>query len=182
MLQLNNNLRFCPQCGAQGFSQRCEKSLVCSECGFTYFHNVAATVTGFIFYQDKLLLVKRGQQPCLGMLDLPGGFVDPNESNEQALIRELQEELQLRVDSLQYMFSFPNHYCYKEVSYPTLDSFFMIKLDALPELTIQQAELSGYCWLEPSEIDPEALAFDSHKKALATCIYPKSLELHGGGK
>ena len=166
MIQLNNNLRFCPQCGAQSFSQRCAKSLVCSECGFTYFHNVAATVTGFIFYQGKLLLVKRGQQPCLGMLDLPGGFVDPAESNEQALARELMEELQLQVESMEYLFSYSNTYTYKEVTYPTLDSFFMIKLSALPELIMQESEISDYCWLNPNDIEPETLAFDSHKKAL----------------
>ena len=170
MSAIDYQTRYCPKCGAHTLNQRCVKSFVCSACDFTYFHNVAATVTGFIFYDDKLLLVKRAQQPCLGMLDLPGGFVDPHESNEQALSRELQEELQLQIDSLQYMFSFPNSYCYKEVNYPTLDSFFMIKLSALPELTIQEEELSGYCWLKPSEIDREALAFDSHKKALAKCI------------
>jgi NAD+ diphosphatase len=175
MIQINNNLRFCPQCGAQSFSQRCEKSLVCSECGFTYFHNVAATVTGFIFYQDKLLLVKRGQQPCLGMLDLPGGFVDPHESNEQALVRELMEELQLRVDAMDYLFSYPNVYTYKTVSYHTLDSFFMIKLNALPELIIQESELRDYCWLKPSEIEPETLAFESHKKALKALMEKASM-------
>lgn len=170
MSELDYRKRYCPECGAQSLSQRCIKSFVCGECGFTYFHNVAATVTGFIFYQDQLLLVKRGQQPCLGMLDLPGGFVDPHESNEQALMRELQEELQLSVDNLQYMFSFANYYHYKDVHYPTLDSFFMIKLNYLPELTIQEAELSGYCWRKPADIDPQDLAFDSHKKALMACI------------
>lgn len=170
MLQINNQKRFCPQCGAQHFIQRCEKSLVCNDCGFTYFHNVAATVTGFIFCQDKLLLVKRGEQPCLGMLDLPGGFVDPMESNEKALIRELMEELQLPINQLDYLFSYPNTYTYKSVTYPTLDSFFMIELSELPKIKIQKSELSDYCWLDPNDIDPETLAFESHKKALKQVI------------
>lgn len=170
MLQITDNQRFCPQCGAQCFTQRCEKSMVCALCDFSYFHNAAATVTGFIFYQDKLLLVKRAQQPCLGMLDLPGGFVDANESNEQALKRELMEELQLTVDNMQYLFSYPNTYAYKAVTYPTLDSFFIIKLNSLPVLKIEESELSDYCWLVPSAIDPDTLAFDSHKKALKEVI------------
>jgi NAD+ diphosphatase len=110
MLQINNNLRYCPQCGAQRFELHCEKSLVCRDCGFTYFQNAAATVTGLIYFDNKLLLVKRAQQPCLGMLDLPGGFVDPHESNEFALQRELMEELQLKVDNMVYLFSYPNTY------------------------------------------------------------------------
>ena len=170
MSELDYRKRYCPECGAHSLSQHCIKSFVCSDCGFTYFHNVAATVTGFIFYNNKLLLVKRGQQPCLGMLDLPGGFVDPHESNEQALQRELHEELQLSVTQMHYLFSFANSYCYKGVSYPTLDSFFMIKLDALPELVLQLEEVSAYEWLNPRDIDLQSLAFESHKKALMTCI------------
>ena len=170
MTELDYRKRFCPECGAASLSQVSIKSFECGDCGFTYFHNVAATVTGFVFYDSKLLMVKRAQQPCLGMLDLPGGFVDPHESNEQALQRELQEELQLSVDKLQYMFSFANYYAYKDVNYPTLDSFFMIKLSERPELILQQQEVSDYYWLDPKQIDPQSLAFASHRKALMACI------------
>jgi hypothetical protein len=42
----------------------------------------------------------------------------------------------------------------------------MIKLNSLPELKIQESELSDYCWLDPHDIELDTLAFDSHKKAL----------------
>lgn len=40
----------------------------------------------------KLLLIKRGDHPCLGQWALPGGFVDSQESLEEAALRELKEE------------------------------------------------------------------------------------------
>jgi ADP-ribose pyrophosphatase YjhB (NUDIX family) len=40
----------------------------------------------------KLLMIKRGDHPCIGQWALPGGFVEMNESLEQAAVRELKEE------------------------------------------------------------------------------------------
>lgn len=40
----------------------------------------------------KLLMIKRGGHPCLGMWALPGGFSNPNESVDSAAARELEEE------------------------------------------------------------------------------------------
>lgn len=40
----------------------------------------------------KLLMIKRGDHPCIGQWALPGGFVEMNESLEHAAVRELKEE------------------------------------------------------------------------------------------
>lgn len=50
----------------------------------------------------KLLVIRRKYAPFQGMLALPGGFVNLNETVEQAAIRELEEEtgLQISVDAL----------------------------------------------------------------------------------
>lgn len=40
----------------------------------------------------RLLLIRRGNHPCLGMLALPGGFANKNEPLEQTAARELLEE------------------------------------------------------------------------------------------
>lgn len=161
---------YCACCGRQGLKPRCEKSFVCQHCGFTYFHNVAAGVAAFIQYDGKVLLVKRGLEPSKGMLDLPGGFVDPNESNEEALRRELVEELQLKVKHVSYLFSFPNTYLYKQVSYNTVDSFFEVNLPRLPELFLQKSELAEFVWIAAEDINPNHIAFESIKRAIAALV------------
>jgi ADP-ribose pyrophosphatase YjhB (NUDIX family) len=45
----------------------------------------------------RLLLVKRGQEPALGRWSVPGGRVEPGESDQAAVVREAWEETGLRV-------------------------------------------------------------------------------------
>ncbi len=56
----------------------------------------SVTADNVIFAMDgsdwRLLLIKRGGHPCLGMWALPGGFSNPNETVDEAAARELAEE------------------------------------------------------------------------------------------
>ncbi|MFC4082349.1 NUDIX domain-containing protein [Amycolatopsis samaneae] len=47
--------------------------------------------------QGRLLLVKRAHEPDAGLWTIPGGKVEPGETDEQALVRELLEETGLEV-------------------------------------------------------------------------------------
>ena len=161
----NSNLH-CVKCGKPSLIRQGEKAYQCNVCGFVYFHNVAAAVSAIIVCNDQILLVERAQQPAKGRLDFPGGFVDYNESNEQALTRELLEELQLPINNMQYLFSYPNRYLFKDVLYSTLDSFFEIRLDSKPSLVLQQEEVSRYLWLDMKYMDIKQLAFVSGQDAL----------------
>ena len=63
-------------------------------------------VAAVIFHKEKLLLVKRGQEPAKDMWALPGGKVLPGETMQKALIREIKEEtgLQITVGDVVYVF------------------------------------------------------------------------------
>ena len=162
----NDATLHCVKCAQPSLKKEGEKAYICTLCGFVYFHNVAASVCAIIVCNQQMLLVERAQPPSKGKLDFPGGFVDYNESNEQALKRELLEELQLPVNNMQYLFSYPNSYLYKDVLYSTLDSFFEIRFDSEPSLVLQQEEISRYFWLDTKNMDVNQLAFVSGQNAL----------------
>lgn len=47
--------------------------------------------------QGRIVLIRRGHEPFLGMWSFPGGIVDPGETVEQAAVREVKEEIKLDV-------------------------------------------------------------------------------------
>jgi 8-oxo-dGTP diphosphatase len=47
--------------------------------------------------RGRLLLIRRGQEPGRGLWSLPGGRVEPGETDHQAVVREVAEETGLRV-------------------------------------------------------------------------------------
>lgn len=120
-------LKFCPKCGSPAFIASGERSLKCMDCGFHLFINSAAAVAALVANEDgKLLLTTRGVEPGYGRLDLPGGFIDPGESAEEAVKRELTEELGMKVKSLEYICSAPNEYVFSAFSVFTLDMAFRV--------------------------------------------------------
>lgn len=54
----------------------------------------------------KILLIKRGGHPYLGLWALPGGFVEPHETTEQAAVRELREETGIDDIYLEQLYTF----------------------------------------------------------------------------
>ncbi len=64
------------------------------------YYNCALTVDCVVFIDDALVLIKRKNPPFKGGYALPGGFVDEDETVEDACIRELQEETGLKADHL----------------------------------------------------------------------------------
>lgn len=122
-----NVLKYCPKCSSAEFKRSGERSLKCKSCGFHYFINSSAAVAALVSDgKGKLMLVTRGIEPNYGKLDLPGGFVDPGETAENAVKRELLEELGLKVKSLSYTVSAPNEYVFSEFSVFTLDMAFKV--------------------------------------------------------
>ena len=163
---MKSPFQYCPDCGASDPCFRGDKEVLCSRCGFRYFHNVAAAVGVFIRCGDDYLFAVRGREPDCGKLDLPGGFSEPGESLEQGLTREIQEELGLALPAPRYLFSFPNIYLFEGVSYCTVDALFEVAYREKP-VVVPADDVADIRWLALADIEPAQIAFSSIRKAIA---------------
>jgi NADH pyrophosphatase NudC (nudix superfamily) len=157
---------YCPICKSENIDINKLPLIQCTSCDFTYFHNCASAVAGIIFCDNQILFNIRAKQPALGCLDLPGGFVDYDEGLEQALTREVKEELNIDIKHWQYFSSHPNTYEYNNVTYKTTDSIFSCYLQIKPEITIEAEEVSDFVWVNINEIEITKIGFKSIQTAI----------------
>lgn len=171
-MNFDNFFAHCPHCGSDKFVTNNEKSKKCTDCGFTFYVNASAAVAAFITNNEgKLLVCKRAKEPALGTFDLPGGFVDGNETAEEAITRELSEELGAEVVKLNYLFSLPNNYLYSGLTIPTLDLFFECRIQNTDNLKACD-DVASFLFIPKSELNPNDFGLDSIKKAIE--IYRRS--------
>lgn len=62
------------------------------------YKNPKLTVDGIIINDDKILLIKRKNDPFKDKWALPGGYVEYGETVENAVVREIHEETNLSVE------------------------------------------------------------------------------------
>ena len=169
MLELTG-FQFCPRCGQKSLTDHGPKAMACLACGMVYYHNAASAVAGIIQTPVGIVLVRRQLPPHAGSLDLPGGFLEYEESYEEALTREVYEELTIDIANLSYFCSFPNQYRYRDVSYFTADVVFLCdapRFDAVGS----PVEISEILVLPVDRIQVEEIAFSSMRKAIS--LYQK---------
>lgn len=157
---------FCPKCGSSDFTINNEKSKKCQHCGFIYYLNPSAAVACFIRNKNgNLLLAYRAKEPAQGMLDLPGGFVDLNETAEEAIKREILEETGLQLNNIKYLFSIPNVYFYSNFNVHTLDLFYEAIIENMDDAVAADDVLSLHIQ-SIKKLDPESFGLHSIKKAI----------------
>lgn len=97
---------------------------------------------------------------------MPGGFVDPGEPAEEALRREVFEEVGLQIQSPQFLLTAPNRYTYDGVEHPVLDLFFHARIDSKQSVAPEATEVMDWFWTELSDSVLNRIAFESNKQAL----------------
>lgn len=148
-------------------------SFSCCECGFQFYLNSAAAVAGIILNSNgELLLAKRGVEPFYGMYDLPGGFVDPGENAETAMIREIKEELDVEVDGLVFLGTMQNKYPFSGTVVFTLDIFFECKVSDFTSLKCRD-DVMGFEFIRPQNIDFDRIGLDSIRQFLKNYFHER---------
>lgn len=165
-----NVLKFCPRCGSPNFPATGSRSFQCADCSFNYYVNASAAVAVLLFNPEgELLLTRRAIEPHRGKLDLPGGFIDPMETAEQAARREIQEELGIEIHSLKYFCSYPNEYIFSGYSVFTLDLAFLAQTEQLNEMKAMD-DISSFEFYKPHDVDLEELPSISMKNIIKELI------------
>lgn len=132
--------------------------------------NPSAAVAAFILNEKEELLVSiRAKEPAKNTCDLPGGFVDDNETAEEALLRELDEELGIKVNQIEYLFSLPNQYLYSGWTLPTLDLFYLVKIgtDIVP---VAADDVAACNFIPLHTLDPQQFGLTSIRNAVSRFV------------
>jgi NAD+ diphosphatase len=106
LLQWDRDHQFCGRCGTATEPKREERARVCPACKLSAYPRVAPAVMALVRRQDEILLARSPHFPP-GMYSALAGFVEPGESLEQCLAREVAEEVGVRVGRARYFASQP---------------------------------------------------------------------------
>lgn len=130
------------------------------DCHLCSFENPKLSVTAIVIKENKLLVVKRNEEPFKGEWDFIGGYVQKNETPEEALNREISEELGVE-SKFTYISAFTGTASYKEYDFPVLSLAFLTELSG--EIKLNN-EISAIDWVSLPKLS--AIAFDSNQKIL----------------
>ncbi len=159
-------LKHCPSCGGSNFSFNGDKLFTCEECFFTYYINPAPAVAVILEAPDGCIVItRRKYEPRAGYLDLPGGFADMMESAEDAVRREIREELGIGLKSIRYIGSSPNEYIFRGLSYFTCDLGFLCTSDEISKIHPAD-DVSEAFLIRPEDIDRNEICFPSMARIL----------------
>jgi NAD+ diphosphatase len=136
--------RFCGRCGSPTEQLEGERAKQCPECGHLAYPRVSPAVIMRVTRGDEILLARgrRFPQPIYSTL---AGFVDPGESLEECVVREVREEAGIEIRDLAYFGSQP---------WPFPHSLMVgfTALHAGGELAIDQEELVDAGWFTPDDL------------------------------
>lgn len=106
ILEWDRNHRFCGRCGEATERKQGELARVCPRCGLQQFPRISPAVIVRIERGDRILLA-RSPHFAPGVYSTLAGFVEPGESLEDTVIREVREESGITVTNLRYFGSQP---------------------------------------------------------------------------
>lgn len=133
--------KFCGCCGGIMKVSSQELAMKCSNCDHLIYPRISPAIIVAVIRDNKILLARANRFPP-NRYSLIAGFVEPGETLEDCVRRELQEEVGVEVDTISYFGSQP---------WPFLDSL-MIAFTAQcsnEKITIDNEEIVDAGWYSP---------------------------------
>lgn len=140
----SRNHRFCGKCGKPTEDKKDERAKICAKCGQIYFPRLSPAIIVAVVKDDMLLMANSPRFPSK-FYSVLAGFVEPGETLEECVKREVYEEVAIAVKNVKYFGSQP---------WPFPDSL-MIGFTAeyeSGEIKVDKNEISDAAWFKRDEI------------------------------
>ncbi|MBN1761281.1 MAG: NAD(+) diphosphatase [Chitinispirillaceae bacterium] len=131
--------RYCGSCGAGMKRKSDERALQCPDCSMVIYPKISPAIIVAILCNDKILLARNVNFPAR-WYSLIAGYIDIGESVEEAVAREVKEEVGLNVRNIRYI---------KSQSWPLSGSMmlgFVAEADATQPVVVDEKEIAEAKW------------------------------------
>lgn len=152
ILHWNRTTRYCGCCGHENIDKQDERAKVCPNCGAVVYPRISPATITAVLRGDKILLAHNSNFQAK-LHSLIAGFVEPGETLEHCVAREIHEEVGISVSNIRYFGSQP---------WPFPDSLMtaFIADYAGGEITVDNREILSASWFDADSL-PEIPTGDS---------------------
>ena len=102
LLHWYDNHRYCGRCGASTEPHSCEQALVCTACKLNFYPRINPCVIVLVVKHGEMLLARHFGKAS-AFFSCLAGFMEVGETPEEAVMREVQEEVGIEVDNIRYI-------------------------------------------------------------------------------
>ncbi|GED22534.1 NAD(+) diphosphatase [Halomonas halmophila] len=138
------NHRFCGRCGAPSGRLDHEFAMHCEQCGQRHYPRISPCIITLVTHGESLLLARSPRFPA-GRYSTLAGFIEPGESAEEAVRREVAEEVGVALGRLRY---------YRSQAWPFPHSLMLgyFAEAASRRIRIDGVEISDAAWFSPTQL------------------------------
>lgn len=136
--------QYCGCCGSKTFARENERCLECTSCGHLAYPKLTPAIMALVRREGKILLA-RGSHFPEKFYSVLAGYVDPGETLEQCVMREVFEEVGINVKNVCYFGSQPWPFSYSLMMGFTCDW-------ESGEIDLNPAELEDAGWFDSSRV------------------------------
>jgi NAD+ diphosphatase len=146
LVHWNRNHRYCGRCGGLTDAKTDERARVCPRCGLINYPRLSPAIIVAVLKDHRILLAHSQRFPAK-FYSVLAGFVEPGETLEACVKREILEEVGIKIKNIRYFGSQP---------WPFPDSL-MIGFTAEyadGDIRIDPSEITDAGWFAASELPP----------------------------
>lgn len=138
------NNQFCGRCGAEMSDLTSELAVRCTACGFTVYPRISPAIIVAVTNGNQILLARSSRFPP-GRFSVIAGFLEPGETLEDCVRRELKEEVGIEVKDICYFGNQP-------WPFPDSQMIGFTAKYASGELTIDNDEIVAASWFSADKL------------------------------